>query len=190
MGADYRHWLIPRPNDYRPAAESIEALVRALAEGRRIPRRPSPDYARIAVDKDEARLEWAVPDPAGLAPPIPAASYRLEIHVSDDYAYRTSAFVGPFATTACACGAPLLAGARLRRLCPACRRPFDPSSLVAEVRDPWTGEVSALPGGATSRFALVLEARGVPRGAAPDPEMLRVCERTLGTSLYGVGELV
>ena len=210
MGVEYRHFLIPQPNDHRPASDQGEALVRALIAERWLPPSRSPEYCRSAFERSEARLIWPV-DPLGKSglrypfvesPPAGEEThYTIELHLADDYIYRTSEDLDPFEDTACACGAQMeyeppegdpFHASRLRRVCPDCRRPWDVGTCTAEGRDPWTGAAIRVPGGLCYRFAVVLDAgRGVPdrRGLHAHPELRALVQRTLGVRLADLGEI-
>lgn len=208
MGPECRHHLVPQPRDHRPASDQGEALVRALVEQRWLPPRLTPEYARTAFERAEARLTWDVEHlgRSGLRYPFvgdpPAGddtAYTVEIHVADDYVYAASELMDPFDDTACACGTELeydppgndaFRAGRLRRICPACRRPFDPGERKAAGRDPWTGAAILVPGGLCYRFAIVLVAgKGVPstRRLQVHPELRSLCQRVLGVRLADVG---
>ena len=72
---------------------------------------------------------------------------------------------------------------RLLATCKQCGKPFDPSTRVAKVRDPWTNTESDMPGGATFRFALVVDCgKCWPDDGAfhVHPELRRLCEAHFG----------
>jgi hypothetical protein len=143
-------------------------------------------------------LDWSNP----LSPD--AIYYDLELWVSHDYVYKTAEAIDPFDDEHCHCGAPLTYDAeeeggalfyalRMRARCPECGRPFDPSERSALVRDPWTGLESEVRGGATFRFALVVDCgKCIPR----DPisvrlkkELRQLCEYHWQQRFYEIVEL-
>ena len=136
------------------------------------------------------------------APPysIQDIYFEIQMHFSVDYLYRCSEIIAPFDETDCACGESLeywpdekvFFGSRLRRSCPKCGRPFDPSDLLATYTDAWTGDESEIEGGATSRFAFAVDCnRCIPHeewGPQLHPELLSICQETLGCNLREVGD--
>lgn len=83
---------------------------------------------------------------------------------------------------------------RIHSTCPRCGRPFDPGDLSAAVRDGWTGEViGEVPGGATYRFAIVVDCgKCLPawnKRIEVEPDFLAVCRNRLGCDLYQLTDL-
>ncbi|QDV36414.1 hypothetical protein [Tautonia plasticadhaerens] len=134
--------------------------------------------------------------------------YDLELRMAGDYVYHHSEGIDPFPDVACPCGRsleyyepdepgeswkpPVYFDARISRSCPACGRPFRPQELVARVRDGRTGEVGERAGGATYRFAVVIDCgKGSPREGWPiraTEELLCTLTRALGLRFYEVGD--
>lgn len=136
--------------------------------------------------------------------------YNLEIHSLADYAYVTSQLIDGFPTTDIALkpvhckvsGTNIhyvsdtlnnmfdLLGSRIHHTCPTCSTIFRPQERTVTVRDGWSGEARRLPGGATYRFAILIDCgRAVPeRGpVAAVPEFKAISEAALGIPLYEVG---
>jgi hypothetical protein len=125
--------------------------------------------------------------------------YDVWFELSSDYVYRVSDCIDPFETTACPCGTGLefevehdfIWPFRLRSECPACRRPFDPSGLRAAVRNMWTNDERVVPGGATSRFAIVVDCgKAWPRSedTTADHEFVALCARVLACTIDQMGD--
>jgi hypothetical protein len=91
--------------------------------------------------------------------------FSLLIELSGDYVYRVYESIEPFHSTQCECGreleyepsAKLYFMSRLPVRCPECKAAFDPGRLAAVVIDGWTGQKRLVSGGATSRFAVVVD---------------------------------
>jgi hypothetical protein len=79
---------------------------------------------------------------------------------------------------------------RMRTRCQACGRAFDPSERAATVRDPWTNEESKVRGGATFRFAVVVDCgKCWPAGESgfgANDELRKLCESHFNRSFYEV----
>lgn len=64
MGVEYRHFLIPRPNTYRPTAAQLHAFIQALEHGNWIAAPGSDAHQRLAVIErshfgPETTVPWA-----------------------------------------------------------------------------------------------------------------------------------
>jgi hypothetical protein len=141
---------------------------------------PSGDLAGFFTDARETDLQivWPVENlgdrlryPLDKDPPNADPEetyYDLEMWLSRDYVYKMSEQIDPFDDTTCACGAELgydpesgneclFFTSRILATCKECGQPFDASTRTAAVRDPWTNDTSDVPGGATFRFALVVD---------------------------------
>lgn len=141
--------------------------------------------------------------PLDQLPAIPQAEcyYRIEMHFADQYIYHTSETVEPFEPDPeCECGESLefdvdlaqdpFYAQRLACKCRECGKSFDPSQLVATGRDGWTGEEIQIRGGATYRFALVVDC-GKCFGFRPvkiHDELKRLVEETFGCRFYEVSD--
>lgn len=170
----------------------------------------APDAAWFAELPPECVLRWAferldeddeVQYPFDIEPGE-EVYFDIELALSDDFVYRTNEGIDPFATTQCRCGTelaryddddPLYDSARIARVCPGCGAAVDPSSWKADVRDPFTGQERSVPGGATSRFAVVIDCgKALPSedDAVPvAPELIATCRRALGVELHEIGEV-
>ncbi len=137
-------------------------------------------------------------------------SLNLEIHSLNDYVYLFSETIQPFAnadpaTLPVACRVsntnlhytadrPLnifdLMGSRIRHTCPTCGTIFRPQERSVTVRDGWTGQKRDELGGATYRFAIVMDCgASIPEQGSPRvvPEFLQLCETAIGQQLYQIG---
>lgn len=98
----------------------------------------------------------------------------------------------------CACGARLdyatsfrdpIEAARIRIVCPACARPFDPSNLPAVVRDGY-GTAAAIPGGLVRCFSVVVDCeKSLPgsKGAfGIRPELVQAVEHACCVPFVGI----
>ena len=219
MGVDYRYYLIPRPNSFLPEPRQLATFLQASeaeqwlrprypgwiakeTEGRMPQRQPIAlqDAAKAVEDQWSGgiRMAWRLWRRDADIP------YDLEIHVSPrDYIYHTSETVDGFGGLAspvnCAiCGtrldfdAPIyLFGVNaIHASCPKCGTFFDPSEMPATYTDGWTGEKTLLLGGATYRFALLID--NVPpeewQHFRVDPEFMTLCKRIFACSFYGFGD--
>lgn len=135
------------------------------------------------------------------------ACYELQLHVANDFVYRTSEFIKPFNRVTCECGLslkpvdeldlwpdgpPPFLDSRIPRSCPSCGSPFRPQILVAQVRDGRTGKAVDRPGGATYLFAVVIDCRkGFARQSWPiraSEEFFEILTTTLGQPFYQIGD--
>ncbi len=171
----------------------------------------------VAVSHRDFKLVWPVVDfgASGLRYPLTIwpeklaledLYYDVEIQLSRQHVYRTSELIEPFASLSCeVCEADLsvledeshddfdidtwgLGASYLYRLCPNCGVEFHPEDRTALVQDP-RGHSPAreIKGGATSRFALVVECgKCWEYGAVPTEEFLSASEAALGFSLEHV----
>lgn len=88
---------------------------------------------------------------------------------------------------------PLYADSRIFRLCPTCGRPFRPQDLVARVKDARTGVVRERAGGATYRFAVVVDCgKCFSRAAWPiraSAEFMDMVSKAFGQKFYEIGDI-
>ena len=116
---------------------------------------PCPCSARdiAALGERDFKLVWPVEssNDSGLEYPLSPfpewgdAYYELRLHVARDFVHHVSEGIDPFDEVDCECGQPLefdddtarkaanpvYYDGRIRRICPACGRPFRPQHLVA-----------------------------------------------------------
>jgi len=125
--------------------------------------------------------------------------YRLELHLCLDYLYHISEVIEPFEQSpTCHCGAELtyevdaepFFDMRIAHACPTCGTAFDPTGLPCIGRDGWTGEGFPLPGGATYRFALVVDCGKSFGNVAMSfhPNLKGLVESVLQQSMYEVAD--
>jgi hypothetical protein len=160
---------------------------------------------------------------AGLCYPLTVCDHRpedtyydLQMHFCRDYVYHTSELIDPVAEQlACSkCRDDLsfwpeespaphsLAGGkatdifysqRIRLICPHCGEKFDLSKLSATVRDGWTGNESRIHGGASYRFAILVDCgKCIPSKSgriAFHRDFVSVCQQGLGCGFYEVSDL-
>lgn len=250
MGVEYRHFLIPRPNSFKPSARQLAEFIASLSDGAWTYRPGTETFRRLVFDwPPEAAISGVfattpngyevVPYPvaeewleqrdhhdllltwpvwnlaeAGLRYPLKKSQwppgdiyYDLEIHLSPNYVYQASECIEPFEEVICReCSEPLeesrplLADdfeyifftSRIPVQCPKCQAPFDPSKLTAVVVHGWTGERSRLPGGATYRFAVVVDCgKSIPSNTgdiAFDADFVALCKSKFRTDFYEVGD--
>ena len=90
-------------------------------------------------------------------------------------------------------GPPVFVDRRISSACPSCGKPFRPQDLVARVRDLRTGVPRDRRGGATYRFAVVVDCgkrfarEGWPIRASK--EFLILVQKTLAQRFYQVGDI-
>lgn len=129
--------------------------------------------------------------------------FDLELHFADDFVQVANETIDPMDTACSKCGKDLeywpegediFYAGRIRQACPKCATAFHPQDRVAVYRDGETGEESDLEGGATYRFAIVIDCgkcwqTETSGGGAPtlSAEFLAVATSALGVPLYGVG---
>jgi hypothetical protein len=133
------------------------------------------DKVACACGRDLRYSEWDVP---------PGAEFVEVSPFSGHYTYPPSDDPP---------GLPIYTGKRINRLCPSCGRPFLPQELIARVRDGYTGEASKRAGGATYRFAVVIDCgKGFARKGWPiraTEEFLGTVEQALGQEFYEIGDI-
>ncbi len=132
------------------------------------------------------------------------AYFELRVTWSTDHAYRTSEAVEPFADEllACSCGQGLeywpeyddpIRAARIRSNCPRCGRAIDVSGWPAKVIDGWTNKGRIVPGGATSRFAVVADVGkcwpNSPEERCVHPDLVACCSSALGVRFLEIEDL-
>jgi hypothetical protein len=224
MGVEYKHYLIPKPNSFRPDPEQLTHFISSLAMNKWIPssgasvrtsegvgKAPFPisaDWLRGVWDKD-VLLSWPVESLAQaqlkyplerLAWPAEETYYEFQIHWSRDYVYHVSELIDPFDDTRCKCGeelgyeeqAHIFYDGRLKLNCPRCGVAFEASDLPAVVRDGWTAEEREVSGGATYRFAVVVDCgKAIPDddvNATIHPELRALCEQEFRRPFDEVGD--
>lgn len=161
----------------------------------------------------ELILQWPVPraqpstvrNPFGLVDEEDGTYFDLELHFSDDFVQVANEMIDPMDAGCSKCGKDLeywpeigvpdiFHSGRIQRTCPACGANFRPQDRVVVFRDGITGDESELRGGATYRFAIVIDCGKCWRTETSgdgepvlEAEFLSVCETALGVPLYGVG---
>jgi hypothetical protein len=130
--------------------------------------------------------------------------YDIELWLSRDYVYKMSEQIQPFDDDRCGCGAELVYEpeidgkslfytSRMHARCNQCQKPFDASTRIATVKNAWTNAPSEVAGGATFRFALVVdcgkcwpEAEG---GFHIHPDLRALCETHFGQPFYEIANV-
>ena len=140
-------------------------------------------------------------EPLPIGGPAYAADchYEVQFHFGHDYIYQTSEAFEPFEPSpTCVCGYNLecdpdsdedpFYSPRLLVACPECGSAFDPAQLVATGQDSWTGDDLHIRGGATYRFAVVIDCGKCFGAAQPrfHPELKALVERILCIECYEV----
>lgn len=212
MGVEYRRYTIPRPNSFLPEASQLVSFLETAAqwlrypgwvarraEGMRLTRQGATVAEAIAMLDQlwgtgiRARWPFRWPDRE--------YAYDLEIQVSPrDYIHHISETVAPFQSATCLkCGGQLSYDAendifqegRIQAVCPRCGEFFDPSNLPATFTDGWTGEKSTQLGGATYRFALIID--NVPleewEHFRVDPEFIALAKKAFACDFYSVNDI-
>lgn len=135
--------------------------------------------------------------------------YNLEIHSLNDYVYVSSELIASFpnvdpAARPVPCkvsgtdihyvSEPIdrmfdQLGSRIRHTCPTCSTIFKPQERRVSVRDGWTGERRDVAGGATYRFAIVIDCGTDIPEQRPNAvaEFKAICEAAIGQPLYEIG---
>jgi hypothetical protein len=135
--------------------------------------------------------------------------YDIEFHSANDYVHLTSELIGTFPTVdpatrpvPCKVSGTNLRyaaervdnmfdrlGDRIRHTCPTCSTIFRPQERPVRVLDGWTGTPAIVQGGATYRFAVVIDCgTSIPeQRPSATPEFKALCERVLATPLYEIG---
>jgi hypothetical protein len=164
------------------------------------------------IGEGELILQWPVTNnldgdlknPLGLTDDEDGTYFDLELHFSDDFVSQTNELIYPIDATCAECDADLeyspeheediFYSSRVRYACPDCAAPFRPQDHAVIVRDGKTGEETDVDGGATYRFAIVIDCgkswrTETPAKASPvvTDEFLSLCSEALGCELYGVG---
>lgn len=249
MGVEYRCYLIPRPNTFRPRPDAALALVAALRDDgwllgsehpalAKLPFRqsrlyapahgqgyfaltvgnrdsftsPLPELFDDYADRD-LRVVWPVEslgtsglryplEPLPFDDPVDAADcyYEVQFHFGRNFIYHISQVIDPFEPSpTCPRGHSLMCepesdedpfySFRLAARCPQCGAAFDPTQLVATGRDGLTGAPLRVQGGATYRFALVVDCGKFYGGRHHfHPELKSLVQRTLDIQLYEVAD--
>jgi len=123
--------------------------------------------------------------------------YNIQLELSHDYIYRTGDGIESFPSTRCGCGAELefyerntpFYTSKIRSVCPECGLQFDPSTITVELCNGFTGNCSRVPGGATSKFALVVDCdKCVPlcEVSRLHPDLAELCVNTFGCKFRDV----
>lgn len=250
MGVEYRCYLIPRPNTFRPRPDAAMALVTAFRDDGWIlgPEHPAltrlpfaqsglynpargQGYFSLTVGRKDSftapltelfenyaerdlMAVWPVEslgasglhyplEPLPFDDPMESADcyYEVQFHFGRDFIYHISEIVNPFdPSPICPCGQSLeyepesdedpFYSTRLAQRCPRCGAAFDPTHLVATGRDGWTGDGMRVQGGATYRFALVIDCGKCfgRRRHRFHPQLKLLVERILGIETYEVQE--
>jgi hypothetical protein len=151
-------------------------------------------------------------DPAPLRYPLNKPSpvsandtyFDFELWLGRDHVYKTAEVIDPFEDERCACGAELVYdpesgneslfyAPRMRTRCQNCGKPFEPSERVAIVRDPWTNAESKVRGGATFRFAVVVDCGKCwpedEAGFGVNEDLRKLCESHFHQSFYEIVEV-
>jgi hypothetical protein len=126
--------------------------------------------------------------------------YDLQLHLGREFVYLTSETIDPFdPPPRCTRGHALelesefgdrpFFAPRLATRCATCGETFDPTRLLATGRDGWTGDPVQLQGGATYRFAIMIDCGkyfpGVKRMSF-HPEFKALVEDTLANPFYEI----
>lgn len=131
--------------------------------------------------------------------------HDFDLHLGRTFICQTSDSIEPGHkfNLVCRCGAELayydpdmdiFYAQRIHPDCPECARPFDPHSLEFVIRDGWTNESSTITGGATYRFAVVVDCGKClpPRDNGPikvSLDLMALCRLVFETDFYEVGEI-
>jgi hypothetical protein len=265
MGIEYRHYLIPQPNEFRPTPEQLRILIDQLRSGGWICNPDAPyfrkmtfktysyfpharrsgAYFQVAVAHAKPRsrarglqvfrrefqplpyplsieelatlltrdliIGWPVENLAasGLNYPFeenrwPADEtyYKLEMQVAEDYIDTHSEQINPSGgKVICECSASLeyhndddiFYAGRIHSSCPKCGKRVDVSARLVGIRDAWTGKEWNVAGGATHRFAIVIDCGKSVPSENDEPtlkyELIELCEQTLGCQFVEIGTL-
>jgi hypothetical protein len=160
------------------------------------------------IEREDRRVRWPVSPQGGRtglhyplnAPPpisLDEAHYNVELWLANEHVYVTSETIEPFPNTACRCGAsleqndedPLFYATRLRTRCDACGALTDVSERLATWHDPGTNAMRRIPGGATFRFALVIDCSKCwpnPPAFGVNAELKALCEACFEQPFYDV----
>lgn len=205
--------VFARMENYNIPAEAVQTggFVRSFEGARPLPRIMDTSWLDEQMRNDSI-IRWPVGSlkQSGLQYPLSPMPdmdqedlyYEVQIQMSVDYVYRVSELIGPFSDTLCSCGEELEFDAesggpglfycsRLRAVCSGCEELFDPRLKTADVENGRTREARLVAGGATSRFAIVIDCgKAIPDSATitASPELLLLCEQILGCSLEQIGD--
>ncbi len=132
------------------------------------------------------------------------AYYKFQICWATDHVYRTSEVIEPFPAhlLTCTCGEGLeyrlgfnnpMGAGRIRAGCPRCARAIDVSRWPAKVIDGWSKEGRIVPGGATSRFAVIADVGKCWSRSAEERrvhrELVECCAAILGVPLVEIEDI-
>jgi hypothetical protein len=248
VGVEYRCYLIPRPNTFRPRPDAALSLVTALRDDGWLPGPEHPALAKLPFQQSrlytparergyfartvgsrdsftaplhelfddfadrDLMVVWPVEslgtsglcyplEPLPFDDPVDAADcyYEAQFHFGRDFIYHMSEVIAPFdPSPTCPRGHPLecepesdedpFYSARLAMRCPQCGAAFDPTRLVANGQNGWTGAAMPVQGGAAYRFAVVIDCGKFfgQRQHRFHPRLKSLVERTLEIETYEV----
>ncbi len=248
MGVEYRCYLIPRPNTFRPRPDAALELVTRLRDDGWLLGPDDPALAQIPFEQSllykpaqghghyaltvgredsftaplpelfdsyadrDLMVVWPVEslgtsglryplEPLPFDDPTDAANcyYEVQLHFGRDFIYHTSEIIDPFEPPpTCPNGHTVecepesdedpFYSARLAARCPQCGAAFDPTQLSAAGRNGWTGDAMHKQGGATYRFAVVIDCGKLfgRRQHRFHPRLKSLVERTLDIETYEV----
>ena len=194
-----------------PSTATASGAVMSTVQGKRVAA-PYPLSIEVlrSLMAGQLRLEWPINNPVlsmlryPLAPldrmPIEEIYYDIGIQWSPQFVYRMSECIDPFEKAMCVCGASVAAeddlsnpfyASLIHTTCPQCGRPVDVSSWPAVTRDGLTGEPGTVLGGATSRFAFVVDCgKGFPSEGPMHfiPDLVNTFQRIFGCDCYEIGD--
>jgi hypothetical protein len=164
------------------------------------PRFAARQYDGVEGGWYEPKIEQEPRIPLSPFPTCEEAEYILGIEIATDFIHRTVEMMEPFDTSDTVCGQcrhqlgyehvsdQRISGGpyRIQAICPNCRTAFDPSNLFAIGRHPVTGADGRYQGGATSRFAILIEFEFHCSDIAADLTFRAQCEEVLGCRLIDV----
>jgi len=181
----------PRP---LPLVEPLAAMREVLTAPEVIIVWPIHDTMALGLDYPLDRI----PD---MGDPKRGPYLDLRLEISDDFVDRGSECIDGLYAARCTCGRDLryhldhdlFYAGRIKRLCPTCGAAFRPQDHETIVGDGMTGERTSIAGGATSRFAIVVDCgkawnRDAPTSVLAKPTFVTLCETSLGTKLYQVSD--
>lgn len=207
------------PKRGRPVYQPVPApLDASWLDARMDERHPSPLAREIGLCfpiqiPDEELSTW---EEAGLEYPFTFGEddvfnyHQITLYVADDFVTHdwTNTFQSPI-DDSCQCGTKLRydpdrdypayvaahsIDGRIRRVCPTCKAPFDPTGRASVMNDGWEeGRSAPLPGGITFRFAVRIDChKGWPREhgrISLKPELRELIEEVIGEPCEDFGGL-
>jgi hypothetical protein len=251
VGVEFRRYLIPRPNSFRPCPDAALRLVGALrdegwllgAEDPALARLPFAQSRLYETAEEAGYFALAVGSLAAFTAPLPElfdqyadqdlmvvwpveslgksglrypleplaflglreaddCYYELQFRFGRDFIYDAWESIDPFdPPPSCPLGHPLeyepssshdpFFSSRIAANCPSCGAPFDTTQRIAQGRDQFTGAPMQVPGGATYRFAIVVDCGKCfgRREHSFHPRLKALVEATLGTETYEISEI-